>query len=383
MEQEKFITLNQFNDILKLFKDNRKIRVYKPTSINAGYLYIWEDSQHNYHLAFNIFKDDKVLTHHYAVDAYKPFDEETAKEHNEDDHTGFGRKAIKLAKTLCQKYGEDFDYAKNKDYVNVKYFGKKKVIIKDLTVTQYNWFDRDYRGQWIDKVWSYDMRSCFPYFLQKPLPTGDIIRYNDFVNDNEIGFRYGNDTNTGKTTLITVFPKDNFKAEMIFKTKIYKGLTKYAVCGFKMKEQDKSFKPIYNSFVGSLKNHNIFMRAAVLGYAERYITSLRDENTIMITTDSITSLVPRPDIPVGNDLGQFKCEYPDGASFFYESTSAKMYDTGNIDDVKYAGMKKSRFIDSHHYYSLGLIGFDYINKELKYIKEREGLITTLWPREEK
>ena len=351
--------------------------------INKGYLYLWKDSQFNYHLAFNLSdeKNQKVVSYHFAVDAYMPNDEQTVIDHNSSDHTGFGRIAIRDAKKLSQKYNEDFDYANNKDFVDVKYFGKKRVIAKDLTVSQYNWSDNEFKGKWIDKVWSYDMNSCFPYFLQKPLPTGDIIRTDDFVKEGELGFRFGVDINTDKTTLITVFPGDNLKAQMIFKTKIYKGLSEYALLGYRKKKQSPEYKPIYNSFVGSLKNHNIFMRAAVLGYAERYITSLRDENTLMITTDSITSLTPRTDLPIGSELGQFKCEYS-GVPFFFESTKAKMYETGKIDDVKYSGIKKSRFIDPHHYYTLGLIEFDYINKELKYIKEREGLITTLWQRDE-
>lgn len=61
--------------------------------------------------------------------------------------------------------------------------------------------------------------------------------------------------------------------------------------------------------VGYMQTCNPFLRAAVLGYSERLMRSLVDENTIFANTDSIVSLVPRPDLKIGSALGEWKLEH--------------------------------------------------------------------------
>lgn len=61
--------------------------------------------------------------------------------------------------------------------------------------------------------------------------------------------------------------------------------------------------------VGYMQTCNPFLRAAVLGYSERLIVSKVDKNTIYANTDSIVSLVPRPDLTIGEGLGEWKLEH--------------------------------------------------------------------------
>ena len=103
-------------------------------------------------------------------------------------------------------------------------------------------------------------------------------------------------------------------AYIIFKSIIYKSFSEFATDIYKLKktsikaERDK-VKLMLNALVGLMKNHNIFIEAAITGYAKDLMISLRDENTIMQTLDSIVSLKPRTDLDIGEELGQFKEEH--------------------------------------------------------------------------
>ena len=56
--------------------------------------------------------------------------------------------------------------------------------------------------------------------------------------------------------------------------------------------------------------------------------SIRDENTLLSVTDSIVSLTERPDLIIGDDLGQFKKEYVGGINF--NQTTNYTRDDGKI-----------------------------------------------------
>lgn len=41
----------------------------------------------------------------------------------------------------------------------------------------------------------------------------------------------------------------------------------------------------------------------------KFIKNLMDENTLFSNTDSIVSLVPRPDLKISDNIGDFKIEH--------------------------------------------------------------------------
>ena len=180
------------------------------------------------------------------------------------------------------------------------------------------------------------MNSCYPYFMTKPLPYGEIAGRNRYVKEDELGFNFDL-TVKGDTSFRMCFEGEF--ANIIFKKKVYRGLLdfveyEYARKKTSTKEERDKHKLILNSLIGIMKYHNVFLRIAVLEYARMYIESLKDENTIMQTVDSIVSLTPRPDLDIGDNLGQFKLEQV-ANRLYYRSPNA--YQLG--DKIVYSGVQ--------------------------------------------
>ena len=74
-------------------------------------------------------------------------------------------------------------------------------------------------------------------------------------------------------------------------------------------------KEYLNFCVGFLQHRDPYTRAQIVGLANDRILSLIDENTIYCNTDSIVSLTERPDLEIGNDIGQWKVEHRDKFAF--------------------------------------------------------------------
>ena len=365
----RYITLLKFNKILKSLR-GRVFYYNKPIKddILGWDVYWYQDAQMNFHLLYKDIDDTKnKKVYHYAFD---PIDYDRPNR-AEDENQQLGRLAFKKAKEYSDKYHEELDYPKNKDWV--KYQDDKF----DIVCNVYYYESREFpRATWIKHCYGYDMNSCYPYFLTKPLPYGDIIRKDDFVNEGEIGF--ADDVSfQGKHMLKARFEGEY--ANYIFNAKIYRGLTEFAFEQYKLKKNAKGdlrdiIKKSYNALVGIFKYHHIFIRSAVLGYAERYIKSLRDENTIIQTVDSIVSSKPRTDLDIGTELGQFKIEHAD-QSFIFNSADVKRW-AG--EPMKKKGLKPSK---AHENFELIKCGYEMDIKNLKITKCKEEW-SRLWPDEE-
>ena len=72
-----------------------------------------------------------------------------------------------------------------------------------------------------------------------------------------------------------------------------------------------------NLAVGYLQRVNPILRTFVLSYANERIKSFVDENTLYSNTDSIVSLVQRPDIEehLSNEIGDWKLEHQGDFAF--------------------------------------------------------------------
>lgn len=204
------------------------------------------------------------------------------------------------------------------------------------------------------KVWTYDINSSFGYaMLQKMPDTHAIPRYNDLVKENEMGFFIGGycTTTVGRRADI-IFPL----IESPFKEYVYKyyEIKKNAPLE---SNQRKEAKYALNIPTGCLQRHNIFLRNAVIHYANKYIKSFIDENTVYCNVDSIYSLVPRPDIPVGPELGQFKLEheneyfrfirrgiYQIGEEKHYQGINQLLVDTIDSPTINREAYKKFEYI---------------------------------------
>lgn len=369
--QAKYIHLEEFNNIIEKLR-GRNFIYSRPMRDNilAWDAYVYKDGQSNIHLIYKDAQDknnprDKKTIHL----AFDPVDMERPEKF--EKHKNAGRDAFKEANFWCSLYGDTLDYAKNKDFII--YHDDEK----DIVAYMYHYTNNDpkLRNNWQKHCYGYDMNSCFPYFLTKPLPYGDIIRTNDIVRDGELGF-YNDLTYQNKESLKLALPGE--RATYIFKTKIYKGLTEFAKSWYTKKkdadgdEKDEA-KLILNALIGNMKYHNIFIRITVLEYARLYMESLRDENTLVQTVDSIVSLKPRTDLIIGTELGQFKCEHQD-QSFIYKNDMTKRW---SGEETKKTGLKSGR---KNGNFELIKPGYDFDYSQNKIIKCKE-IWSRLWDEE--
>lgn len=353
-----FTTIDNFNDTLRTLLGRNIIykRPAENTPLNWD-VYVFKDGQKNVHLLYkDIINETKKIIHlaYDTVDPERPAKQEKVK--------NAGRKAFREANKLCQQYQEDLNYSKNKDFIE---YGSDD---KNIVAFMYHYTNRDIEAQtWHKHCYGYDMNSCFPYFLTKPLPYGDIIRQDDVVGKGEIGF---NRDLTYRCDESLTLALEGQRAKYIFKSKVYKGLTTFALEFFNKKklaktDEEKDFsKLVLNAFIGDMKYHNIFIRVTVLEYARRYMESLKDENTIIQTVDSIVSLVPRPDLNIGTNLGQFKCEHED-QSFVFKNDVVKRW-AGEA--TKKVGLRANCKKDN---FELIQPGYDFSKEQNKIIKVKE------------
>ena len=366
------ITANEFNELYSKFIKGQNIRYYNPEHKGMKYydnVYMFDSSNKGYYREvifkeFPVIQGKKVarLNKHFIINMWGDTAPNIPKKN-------IGRDAIKQLKSYCSIYKEEFEYKNNKDYV---IYGDDE---KDIVANMYNYLNKDIpRDTWIEHCYGYDMNSCYPSFLDKPLPHGDIIARDRIVQEDEIGF-VNDITDTLDKTFTLCLPGEY--AEIIFKSKIYEGFKDYATSEFKRKKQAskddyEDTKAKYNAMLGNMKYHNIFIRIAVLGYAYRFMESLRDENTIMQTVDSIVSLKPRTDLNIGEDLGQFKEEHTD-EPFIFKSHGVKKWFNSK---TSYKGMLRDS-IEGNYVYKDPLYYFDDVSRKFKKTKKRRK--ERLWP----
>ena len=96
-------------------------------------------------------------------------------------------------------------------------------------------------------------------------------------------------------------------------------------------------KAMLNLPIGYCQRYNPFLRSYVVNTCNKVIKDLIDENTLFWNTDAIFSKVRRPELEIGNEIGQFK-----------EIKCNKLVYVGNVyqindEDPTYRGISKTWF----------------------------------------
>ena len=240
--------------------------------------------------------------------------------------------------TAFYKYLEPFDlrykygYSEGNDYLD-----GKKIIRWDYKIASgYQYYNEDFVLKDL-KCWSYDINSAYSYAMLSPMPDTRVEpRYNDIVRRGEIGFYKGG----GATTEVGEFAEIIFPLiDSPFKEYVFTRYQKKK-CLNKGPERDKVKKEL-NFATGLIARRNIFMRNAIIYYSNRYIQKFIDEDTVYCNIDCIVSLRPRYDLPIGNEIGQFKVEH-ECDDFKYKKSC--IYQWGP-NDVHYAGVPRNTISD--------------------------------------
>lgn len=189
-------------------------------------------------------------------------------------------------------------------YHEINRFGSPAIKWDYTTAFGYSYTDPYYARK--DLVcWSYDINSAFAFAMLNKMPdTTKAPRYNDIINHNEIGFYTGG----GATTKVGEYADIIFPLmESPFKEYIYNYYNKKETA--KVKEERKKWKDFLNIPSGIVARKNIFIRNAIIYYSNEYIKKFIDDNTVYCNVDCIVSLMPRYDLPIGDEIGQFKEEH--------------------------------------------------------------------------
>lgn len=182
----------------------------------------------------------------------------------------------------------------------------------------YHYIDEHYKDQKL-KIWSYDINSAYPYAMLKPMPDTTKPYYDTKVGKGQAGFMKNGEV---VTTI-------GSKADVVFDL-IDSPFKDYVLKYYKLKKEDKEKKAYYKAYLniatGIIALHNPFIRNMIIHYSNTYIQSLMDENTVYCNVDSIYSLLPRYDLPIGDEIGQLKLEH-ENEDFMY--ANVMWYKIGN------------------------------------------------------
>lgn len=328
------VNLEEFNNKLAEV-DGRVIHLHEP-DINyekiSNDVWIYEDNRRNYHL---LYKEYKTKIIHYKLDPWTG----VADPNDKDDRAGY--KAMRRINKLQKKYNEIIDSPVNN---------------KEYSWEFENYYSKDHCYEWLEDVHAYDMNSCYPTYFKYPMPYGYIVGENRVVQANEIGFDIIINIKH-KKVLKTKFEGE--QADIIFKTKKFKCLEEYADQMFCLKKHYKqigdesnynNIKVALNALHGNLKYHNVYMAAAIIGYAFKEIHKYVRPNTIMMHCDEIHYIGNMDSLfDLGDEMGQFHKNKHNGQSFYYKSESDKQWSDGTI--IKKGEKKARRGKDRTYYFN--------------------------------
>ena len=200
-------------------------------------------------------------------------------------------------------------------------------------------YNRKYEKQLLENCYEYDLNSAYANTLLRKIPDLEnpvIAKWPDQikVNKNEVGFILDD-------TLSLV--NSGYMADIKFKLiDTPKKLKDFLIRWYNRKKNSTGnekleAKAMLNLPIGYCQRYNPFLRSYVVNSCNKVIKELIDENTLFWNTDAIFSKVRRPELEIGNEIGQFK-----------EIKCDKLVYVGNVyqindEDPIYRGISKTWF----------------------------------------
>lgn len=157
------------------------------------------------------------------------------------------------------------------------------------------------------EVYIYDLNSAYGFHMMSDnFPDTSHYELFTHLKEGQVGFMFDEQ--------LTMVTKPGMFCDIAFDTMVspYK---EWVMKTYKKKSEGRTelerirAKNLLNLPIGYQQRKNPFIRAFIVQNCNRYIRSLMDENTCMCNTDAIYSIVPRPDLDIGKDIGQWKLEY--------------------------------------------------------------------------
>ena len=201
------------------------------------------------------------------------------------------------------------------------------------------YYNRKYEKQLLENCYEYDLNIAYANTLLRKIPDLEnpvIAKWPEQikVNKNEVGFIL-DDTlsivNSGYMADIKLKLIDTPKKLKDFLIRWYN--RKKNSTG----KEKLEAKAMLNLPIGHCQRYNPFLRSYVVNTCNKVIKDIIDENTLFWNTDAIFSKVRRPELEIGNEIGQFK-----------EIKCDKLVYVGNVyqindEDPIYRGISKTWF----------------------------------------
>ena len=283
----KYISIEEFNKHLAYVKKYKGI-VYEPRILGSPcYIANIVIDVVNIYLTYR--KGDKTTTYSTRLDGEDPSNKITG---------------LLAYQTICKYYKvpnmEKFEWMEK---------AKRKVgerqqvswVMASAVPLLYNNVEKSCKEY--DHCYGYDMTSAYGWALLQPIPdTTKEPRFYDEVKEGEIGFCMDGtvEYNGGYANIIFPLMASPFEK---FVNKWF-GIKKYG-----NKEESAKAKQMINFAVGYMQRTNPFIRNTIVNRCNDKIKMYMDENTLYCNTDSIVSLVPRNDLPIGSKIGDFHLEH--------------------------------------------------------------------------
>lgn len=157
----------------------------------------------------------------------------------------------------------------------------------------------------LHNVYEYDLHSAYSSVMLDKVPNVNNPIFNAKIKEGQIGFFIDEQ--------LTLIETVGIQCDVVFDLiTLHKGAKDYILRLYAKKEEatdeleHDEVKLKLNAAIGYYQRYNPFMRAYIVHKCNKKINSLIDENTILWNTDAIFSLVRRPDLDIGENIGQFK-----------------------------------------------------------------------------
>jgi len=157
----------------------------------------------------------------------------------------------------------------------------------------------------LHNVYEYDLHSAYSSVMLDKVPNVNNPIFNAKIKEGQIGFFIDEQ--------LTLIETVGIQCDVVFDLiTLHKGAKDYILRLYAKKEEatdeleHDEVKLKLNAAIGYYQRYNPFMRAYIVHKCNNKINFLIDENTVLWNTDAIFSLVRRPDLDIGENIGQFK-----------------------------------------------------------------------------
>lgn len=182
-----------------------------------------------------------------------------------------------------------------------------------------------------EKTWAYDINSAFPTALAQPIPDINNPLGPGFIEKGQIGFRH--DYRSGGVLVRVLAGRAEERYNLIespYRKKVLELFDKRKRALF---EGDIDLADDIKSgmvfAIGNLRNKSPHLWCHIISNAiDNVFQYFDEETTSMVNTDCIYSTVPRTDIPIGFELGQFKPLSENGTRLYIKGTNMCQWEGG-------------------------------------------------------